>query len=252
MFKANRLSNVLIKRKYTTGPKRNLFRPKNLFLFGGSALLGWGIYEVYSSRNPSDQFEFDPAKKTVAILGSGWAATSILRDLDTTNLNVVVISPRNYFLFTPLLPSCTVGTVELRSIMQPLKYILRFKQRRVQFIEGECQKIDSENKTLHIDDSSPLKGTVSSNTVKYDYLVIACGSENATFGIKGVKEYACFLKEAWDARKIRTNLMDAIETANFPGQPAEEINRLLNLVVVGGGPTGVEYAAELSNFNFNI
>lgn len=71
---------------------------------------------------------------------------------------------------------------------------------------------------------------------------------NQTFGIKGVEQYGCFLKEVWDAQKIRSKLMDCIETAAFPGQSPEEIERLLHMVVVGGGPTGVEYAAELHDF----
>jgi NADH:ubiquinone reductase (non-electrogenic) len=79
-------------------------------------------------------------------------------------------------------------------------------------------------------------------------LIIACGAQNATFGVQGVHEHACFLKESWDAKKIRTRLMDSIETAAFPGQPKEEIERLLHMVVVGGGPTGVEFAAELHDF----
>lgn len=181
-------------------------------------------------------------------MGSGWAATSFLADLDTEKFNVVVVSPRNYFLFTPLLPSCTVGTIELRSIMQPLRYITRFKKRDVKIVEGDCTSIDPESRTLIVQDNSEIVGQVSSQTIPYDYLVVACGAENATFNIPGVKDHACFLKEIWDARKIRTRLMDCIETAAFPGQPEEEIQRLLHMVVVGGGPTGVEYAAELHDF----
>ena len=212
------------------------------------ALVGFGVMEIYNARHPPDQYEHDPTKKTLCILGSGWAATSFLKDLDTTNFNVIMISPRNYFLFTPLLPSCTVGTVELRSIMQPLRHITRFKDRVVKFIEGDCYKIDHEQKTLYIKDNSEIVGKVSENVVKYDYLVVACGAQNATFGIPGVKEHACFLKESWDAHKIRTRLMDTIESAAFPGQPPEEVDRLLHMVVVGGGPTGVEYAGELHDF----
>lgn len=78
--------------------------------------------------------------------------------------------------------------------------------------------------------------------------MIGVGAESQTFGIKGVREYGCFLKEVWDAQKIRTKLMDCIETAAFPGQTPEEIDRLLHMVVVGGGPTGIEYAAELHDF----
>jgi hypothetical protein len=114
-------------------------------VFSSSALLGWASYEIYNARHPPDQFNMDPNKKTLAILGSGWAATSLLKDLDTDKFNTVVISPRNYFLFTPLLPSCTVGTIELRSIMQPIRYLTRFKSREVLFIEGDATKVDPGN-----------------------------------------------------------------------------------------------------------
>lgn len=93
-----------------------------------------------------------------------------------------------------------------------------------------------------------MKGENAVSTISYDYLVVGIGAQNQTFGIKGVEEYGCFLKEAWDAQKIRTKLMDCIETAAFPGQSSEEIDRLLHMVVVGGGPTGIEYAAELHDF----
>jgi len=66
--------------------------------------------------------------------------------------------------------------------------------------------------------------------------------------MKGVTDHACFLKELWDADKIRQKLMDCIETAAFKNQSEEEIDRLMHMVVVGGGPTGVEYAGELHDF----
>ena len=113
-------------------------------------LVGVVGYGIYDARNPPEQLGFDPTKKTLAILGSGWAATSILKDLDTEHFNVVVVSPRNYFLFTPLLPSTTVGTVELRSIMQPIRYLTRYKKREVKFVEGDCSDIDPVTKTLTV------------------------------------------------------------------------------------------------------
>ena len=97
-------------------------------------------------------------------------------------------------------------------------------------------------------DNSELTATSSKVTIPYDYLVYAVGAENQTFGIKGVKEYACFLKELKDADRIRRKLLDCIETAAFAGQTEDEIERLMHMVVVGGGPTGVEYAGELHDF----
>ena len=63
-----------------------------------------------------------------------------------------------------------------------------------------------------------------------------------------MREHSCFLKEVGDAQAIRKKIMDCVETATFKGQPAEEVERLLHMVVVGGGPTGVEFAGELRDF----
>lgn len=173
---------------------------------------------------------------------------SFLKALDTTGYNVIVISPRNYFLFTPLLPSCTTGTIEHRSIMEPIRNFLRHKKTAVTFYEAEATKIDYENKKIYISDDSDVKGAVSKTEVPFDYLVVGVGAENATFGIPGVKEHSCFLKEVGDAQKIRKRIMDCCETATFKGQTLDEIKRLLHVIVVGGGPTGVEFAGELQDF----
>ena len=80
----------------------------------------------------------------------------------------------------------------------------------------------------------------------YDVLVVSIGSENNTFNIPGVEEHAHFLKEVLDARRIRSAISDAFESAMTPTQSIEEKKRLLHFVVVGGGPTGVEFAAEVN------
>lgn len=183
---------------------------------------------TYTQSNPAEQLDSDPSKPTLVVLGSGWGATSFLKSLDTDEFNVVVVSPRNYFLFTPLLPSVTVGTLEARSIIQPTRYITRHKKRKVSVYEAEAQEVDPVKKTvtfegklsslIHVSDRrqkltciadiSDIKGKASTVTIPYDYLVYAVGCENQTFGIKGVPEYACFLKELSDADKIRTKVMD--------------------------------------------
>lgn len=201
-----------------------------------------------SETHPGDQLPQDPTKKTLVVLGSGWGATSFLKNLDTEEFNVIVISPRNYFLFTPLLPSVTVGTLEARSLIQPTRFITRHKKRNVLVYEAQGQDVDPINKTVTFADNSEIQGGSSTVTINYDYLVYAVGCENQTFGIKGVTDHACFLKELSDADKVRQRLMDCIETAAFPGQTEEEVDRLMHMVVVGGGPTGVEYAGELHDF----
>lgn len=160
----------------------------------------------------------------------------------------MVISPRNYFLFTPLLPSCTTGTIEHRSIMEPIRNILRHKKAAVKFYEAEATKIDYEKRIVYAKDDSEIKGESVETEVPFDMLVVGVGAENATFGIPGVREHSCFLKEVGDAQKIRKQIMDCVETAIFKDQSPEEKKRLLHTVVVGGGPTGVEFAGELQDF----
>lgn len=161
---------------------------------------------------------------------------------------MIVISPRNYFLFTPLLPSCTTGTIEHRSIMEPIRTILRSKKASVKFYEAEASSIDPERKVVRLIDTSEIRGDITETEVPYDMLVVGVGAENATFGIPGVREHSCFLKEIGDAQKISKRIMDCVETAAFKDQSPEEVDRLMHMVVVGGGPTGVEFAGELQDF----
>jgi NADH:ubiquinone reductase (non-electrogenic) len=100
---------------------------------------------------PGTQLDQDPKKKTVVVLGNGWGATSFLKNLDNDEYNVIVISPRNYFLFTPLLPSVTVGTLEARSVIQPTRFITRHKKRKVAVYEAEATNVDPVNKTVTIE-----------------------------------------------------------------------------------------------------
>ncbi|PPQ70424.1 hypothetical protein CVT24_013174, partial [Panaeolus cyanescens] len=199
-------------------------------------------------HEPGTQLPFDESKKTLVVLGSGWGATSLLKTLDTTEFNVVVISPKNYFLFTPLLPSVAVGTLNARSIIQSTRYITRHKARQVSVIEAEATDVDPINKTITFKDSSEIKGLVSSTTIPYDYLVYGVGAEVQTFNIPGVKENACSMKELADAERFQDKFMDCLESAAFPGQASSEVERLLHMVVVGGGPTGVELSGELHDF----
>lgn len=116
------------------------------------------------------------------VSGTGWGSVSLLKKLDTENYNVVVISPRNFFLFTPLLPSCTTGLIEHRSIMEPIRNILRHKKAAVKYYEAHATKIDYERKVVCISDESEIRGDTSRTEVPFDLLVVGVGAENATFG----------------------------------------------------------------------
>ncbi|KZT06661.1 FAD/NAD-P-binding domain-containing protein [Laetiporus sulphureus 93-53] len=205
-------------------------------------------YFAQRDKLPGHQLPHDPEKKTLVILGSGWGATSVLKTLETDDYNVIVISPKNYFLFTPLLPSVAVGTLNPRSIIQPTRYVTRHKKRQVAVIEASATEVDPIAKTVKFEDTSEIQGLVSNTTISYDYLVFAVGAEVQTFNIPGVREHACFMKELEDAEKMQRHFLDCLESAAFPGQSQEEINRLLHMVVVGGGPTGIEVSGEIHDF----
>lgn len=132
--------------------------------------------------------------------------------------------------------------------MEPIRNFLRHKKASVKYYEAEATKIDYEKRIVYISDDSEIKGSISQNEIPFDMLVVGVGAENATFGIPGVREHGCFLKEVGDAQKIRKRIMDCCETATFKDQSPEEVKRLLHMVVVGGGPTGVEFAGELQDF----
>lgn len=132
--------------------------------------------------------------------------------------------------------------------MEPVRRILRGKKAVAKFFEAEATSVDPERKVVRIADNSEIKGATSETEIPYDMLVVGVGAENATFGIPGVRENSCFLKEIGDAQQIRKKIMDCVETAAFKDQTPEEVDRLMHMVVVGGGPTGVEFAGELQDF----
>ncbi|KAL6845265.1 hypothetical protein ACP4OV_024760 [Aristida adscensionis] len=188
-------------------------------------------------------------KKKVVILGTGWAGASFLRNIDTSLYDVHVVSPRNYFTFTPLLPSVTCGTVEARSIVEPIRNIVRKKNGAFRFWEAECFKIDPTNKKVHC--RSDVGTNINGNgefVVDYDYLIVSVGARPNTFNTPGVTENCHFLKEVEDAQKIRKSVLQCFERASLPNLTEEERKKNLHFVIIGGGPTGVEFAAELHDF----
>ncbi|PKA66544.1 NAD(P)H dehydrogenase B2, mitochondrial [Apostasia shenzhenica] len=204
---------------------------------------------AYADAKPEQDVEpLQEPRKKVLVLGTGWAGTTFLRNLDSSLYDVQVISPRNYFAFTPLLPSVTCGTVEARSIVEPIRRIIRKKKGETKFLEAECFKIDPANKKVHCRYAGVTTGVNEEFLVDYDYLVIAIGARANTFNIPGVEQNCHFLKEIEDAQKIRRNVMGCFERACLPDLNEEERKKNLHFVIVGGGPTGVEFAAELHDF----
>ena len=94
-------------------------------------------------------------KKKIVVLGSGWGAVNFLKHLKAGNFEVAVVSPSNYFLFTPFLPSVTVGTVEGRSTVEPIRKIVRkYHKDDADFFEAECTSVDISNKKVFCKDTS--------------------------------------------------------------------------------------------------
>ena len=179
-------------------------------------------------------------KPKLVVLGSGFAAFSLLKEIDTRLFEVTAVSPRNYFLFTPLLPSTTVGTIEFRSIIEPVRKACP----DVRYYQAICTSVDPERKQIICEGAPDGTGF----ELPYDVLVIGIGAVSNTYGISGVKEHALFLKDLADARAIRQRIIECFEQAAQPGTPEDQRKRILQFVVVGGGPTGVEFAAEMHDF----
>lgn len=177
-----------------------------------------------------------PGSEKVVVLGSGFAGVRIARELGD-RFDVTLVSPRNHFLFTPLLPSTTVGTLEFRSVVEPVRAVCP----EARFIQAFARAADPVRKV--VDCEGALDGR--DYEIPYDSLIIAVGAATQTFGLPGVKEHCLFLREASDARAIRQRILDRFEEASQPGISPQEAEVLLRFVVVGGGPTGVEFAAEL-------
>ncbi|THG08401.1 hypothetical protein TEA_015301 [Camellia sinensis var. sinensis] len=191
-------------------------------------------------------------KPRVVVLGSGWAGCRFMKGIDTNLYDVVCVSPRNHMVFTPLLASTCVGTLEFRSVAEPIGRIQPAisSEPGSYFLLANCTGLDPHNHAVHC--QTVTDGADSLDPwdfkISYDKLVIAAGSQPLTFGIKGVTEHAVFLREVYHAQEIRRKLLLNLMLSDVPGVTEEEKRRLLHCVVVGGGPTGVEFSGELSDF----
>merc|ERR1719359_791528 len=182
-------------------------------------------------------------KEKVVVLGSGWASVKFIQNIDTDVFDVTVVSPRNFFLFSPFLPSVTVGSVEGRSIVEPIRSLVQYQARPLtrklkdrlkgrdglteegfepsRFLEVACTKIDAESNRIYCEDVSSLAGDSPGFTLAYDRLVVAVGAVSNTFNTPGVNENALFLKEIDDATVIRSRMLDAFETASLEEDEAK-------------------------------
>jgi NADH dehydrogenase FAD-containing subunit len=194
----------------------------------------------------------------------GWAGYDFARYLDHSKYHAVIVSPRSYFVFTPLLASTAVGTLEFRTALEPV----RSYRTKADFYQGWADSVDFINKKISVEEAvdDPHLGLAMTGNrndpnaklpskrpevkgklfdLSYDKLIIAVGSYCQTFNIPGVREHAYFLKDIGDARRIRKRILGCFEMASLPTTTNEVKRTVLNFAVVGGGPTGIEFAAEL-------
>lgn len=190
-------------------------------------------------------------RERVVIIGTGWGGTLLMKRLDPSKYAVNIVSPRNHFLFTPMLPGASVGTVSYQSICEPIRPLAMKKKAR--YYEAEATKVDVDKQKVYCETSEGQTFGLA-----YDKLVVACGYQANTFGTPGVVEHALFMKETGDAIKMRQHMLHMFERASYehmldddPTISPDEMDhmkKMLTFAIVGGGPTGVEFAAELTDF----
>lgn len=195
----------------------------------------------YFVSDDEPEFTEGKHKPKLVVLGTGWGSVPLLKQLSPGDYHVTLVSPSNHFLFTPMLPSATVGTLELRSLVEPIRKIVR--RARGHFLKASAVDVEFSEKLVEVESIGP-SGEKQNFYLPYDKLVIGVGSVTNPHGVKGL-ENCHFLKDISDARKIRNSVMGNLEKACLPTTSDEERRRLLSFVVSGGGPTGVEFAAEL-------
>jgi len=173
-------------------------------------------------------------KKRVVIIGGGFAGLSIAKKLRNKNLQVVLLDKHNYHTFQPLLYQVATGGLEAGSIAYPIRKVIQeykdfyFRLTSVKEIDTPNQKIISEIGDLH-----------------YDYLVIATGSKTNYFGNKEIERNSMSMKTIPQSLNIRSLILENFEQAVLTTNEADK-NALINFVLVGAGPTGVELAGALA------
>jgi len=214
-------------------------RPYPLFLAEKAA-------SILPSFKSEEYYPTNTQKERIIVLGTGWGAASFLKSIDCNKYDVTVISPRNYFVFTPMLAGASVGTVEFRSITEPVREI----NSKVRYLEAAATEVDPKTNTLSCV-SIVCEGNSCETEefeINYDRLVFSVGAQTATFGTPGVEEYCNYLKQVGDAQQIKNAIVNCFESAGLPDLTEEEKIKELSFVIIGAGPTGIEFAAELLDF----
>lgn len=173
-------------------------------------------------------------KKRVVIVGGGLGGLRLAEDLYGSGMQVVLIDKNNFHQFPPLIYQIASAGIDPSSISFPFRQIFR-KRKDFYFRMAEARMVDTEKKILQ----------TSIGKIDYDYLVLAAGATTNFFGNKNIEEWAIPMKTVPEAMGLRNALLSNLERA-LTCATEEERQELLNVVIVGGGATGVEIAGALS------
>jgi NADH dehydrogenase len=171
----------------------------------------------------------------VVIIGGGFGGLQCARKLRGEAVDVLLVDRRNYHLFTPLVYQVASCLLNPSEVAIPLRKIFR-GARNVRYREGEVVEIDLVERKVHLADGVVLG---------YDYVVIATGAQTNYHGNKALEKTALGLKDLGEALRLRNHVLECLERAAVATDEVTR-KRLLTFCIVGGGPTGVEYAGALS------
>jgi NADH dehydrogenase len=170
----------------------------------------------------------------VVIVGGGFGGLSAAQALKSDSVAVTLIDRRNYHLFQPLLYQVATGSLSPGEIAAPLRGVLS-SQKNVRVLLGTAEDIDPQSKRVTLADGE---------SVPYDSLIVAAGSQSSYFGHDEWRQWAPSLKSVEEATIIRHKILYAFEVAERIPDP-EERKAWLTFVIVGAGPTGVELAGAI-------
>ncbi|MDX2284168.1 MAG: NAD(P)/FAD-dependent oxidoreductase [Bacteroidia bacterium] len=176
----------------------------------------------------------------VLIIGGGFGGIMLAKSLRNQPFQVVMFDRHNYHTFQPLLYQVATGGLEPDSIAFPLRKMFA-RQRNFIFRVAEVQRIDPEQRTVH----------TSIGEVSYDYLVIATGSYTNFYGMADLNAHAMSMKTIPEALDLRSMILQHFEAAHQE-RLVEERDQLMEFIVVGGGPTGVETAGALAELKRHV
>ena len=181
-------------------------------------------------------------KHRVVIVGGAFAGLGVAKALRKAPVEITLVDRSNHHLFQPLLYQVAMGGLNPAEIASPIRVVLR-KQKNATCWMGEVTAIDTVNRTVTLDNGV--------QTLPYDTLVLAAGGRTSYFGHDEWETVAPGLKTIEDALKIRQRVLLALERAERC-QDEKERDRLSTMVVIGGGPTGVEMAGGLAELTHHV